>query len=47
MTDLKCPKCGEEEEIYDVFGLNSGYGIKCGNCGYEVRDGCPRAIRTH
>ena len=38
MTDLKCPKCGEDEEIYDTFGLNSGYGIKCGNCGYEVKD---------
>ena len=39
MTELKCPKCGETEEIYDTFNINGeGYGIKCGNCGYEIKD---------
>lgn len=38
MTELKCPKCGETEEIYDTFNFNGKCGIQCGNCGYEVKD---------
>ena len=37
MTELKCPKCKETEEIYYVFdSIEKGHGIKCYKCGYEV-----------
>lgn len=37
MTELKCPKCKETEEIYYVFdSVEKGHGIKCYKCGYEV-----------
>lgn len=39
MNELKCPKCGETEKIYNTFDLyKKGYGIKCGNCGYEIKN---------
>lgn len=43
MTELKCPKCGETEEIYYVFdALERGRGIKCYRCEYEI-EGCKSA----
>lgn len=36
MTRLKCPKCGEDEEIYHYIN-EERYGIKCEKCGHEVR----------
>lgn len=38
MIKLKCPKCGETEEIYYIFDEEK-HGIKCEKCGYEIR-GC-------